>query len=142
MLREVVSSDKGPHMGLQCIEVWIVKRLYCGVFHRSVHSFGLPIGPWMIWLGQFVLYAMLTADPIKDVPNETVGWAIPVSCLLCEGDTVVCEDGMNGVWVDRHNFLKKCSSILLGRRVKERHVGKFGDTINGQKHVLLAFLQT
>ena len=71
MLREVVSSDKGPHMSLQCIEVWIVKRLYCGVFHRSVHSFGLPIGPWMIWLGQLVLYAMLTADPIKDVPNET-----------------------------------------------------------------------
>ncbi|HDO1317921.1 TPA: hypothetical protein P2Q95_003797 [Aeromonas veronii] len=48
-------------------------------------------------IGQFVLNAMLTADPIKDVPNETVGWAIPVSCLLREGDTVVCEDGMNGV---------------------------------------------
>jgi hypothetical protein len=94
----------------------------------------------MVW--SVCAYAMLTADPIKDMPNETIGWAIPVSCLLCEGDTVVCEDGMNGVWVDRHNFLKKCSSILLGRRIKERHVGKFGDTINGQKHVLLAFLQT
>jgi len=50
----------------------------------------------VIWLGQFVLYAMLTADLIKDVPNETVGWAIPLSCLLCEGNTVVCE---NGEWV-------------------------------------------
>ena len=56
MLREVVSCDKGPYMGLQCIEEWIVKDFYCGVFHRSVHSLGLPIGPWTIWLGQCMLY--------------------------------------------------------------------------------------
>ncbi len=48
MLREVVSSDKGPHMGLQCMEVWIVKRLYCGIFHRSVHSFDLSMDD-MAW---------------------------------------------------------------------------------------------
>ena len=41
-----------------------------GVLDGPVHPFGLPVGPWMMWLCQLMQDAVFLADTVEDVAAE------------------------------------------------------------------------
>ena len=142
MLGKVVCRNEGPHTGLQRIEVRIVERLDGGLLHGAIHALDLSVGPRVIGLGELVLDAMCLADTIENVPTKAIGQAVSIPWLLGERHAVVCENGVNGVRVCRHDLLKKRRAVLLCCSIEKRHMGELGDAINRQEHVLFSLLQT
>lgn len=77
-------------MAEQLVVAIVVIPLHRRVFDGSVHSFDLPIGPRMGWICKSMFYVVGLADEIEthlaECHNVAVLW------LLCELDTVVCQD--------------------------------------------------
>jgi hypothetical protein len=68
---EVVGVDEVLQMGSQLV-VGVIEVAFDGrVLDRAVHSFDLPIGPWMLGLCQPVIDVVVGAGVFEDVrPNE------------------------------------------------------------------------
>ena len=47
----IVGIKKVAEMVAKLIVTIVVIPLHACVLNRAVHSFDLPVGPWMVWLG-------------------------------------------------------------------------------------------
>jgi len=50
---------------VQLLLAFVVIALDGGLFESSVHSFDLPLGPWMVGLGEPMLDAVLSAGAVE-----------------------------------------------------------------------------
>jgi len=67
MLGKVKSANESEHMRSQAFQVRVVKRFDGSVLDGPVHSFGLPVCPRVVGLGQFMDNAVFIANPAKDM---------------------------------------------------------------------------
>ena len=98
VLGEVVCRHESNDVGFEAFEVGIVKRLDGRFLDRPVHAFGLAVGPWVVWLGELVLDAVLVADAVEDVGAE-IAPARPISIFwqICKGHSIIGQHGMDSI---------------------------------------------
>ena len=68
-----------------------------GVLDGAVHPLDLPVGPWMVRLGEPVVDAVLTADLVEAMDAHACGPAIAVFRQVGELDAIIGEDGVQVV---------------------------------------------
>ena len=71
----------------------VVVALHCGFLDSSVHAFDLPVGPWMVGLGETVIDAVHKTDPVKRVTTKACCWSPAVSGQVGELDAVAPREG-------------------------------------------------
>ena len=77
-------------MAAKLIVTIVVIPFYGRVLNRAVHPFDLPVGPWMVWLGQAMLDLVCGADHVE--PHGPGVRRVAVARLLTNLDAVVCQD--------------------------------------------------
>src|SRR5437763_10002054 len=75
---EVVGRDEVDQVGSELVVAVIVIAVDGRLFDRAVHPLDLPIGPWVMGLGQAMLDAVGSADLIEWVDPVSSGPAITV----------------------------------------------------------------
>src|SRR5437763_16946594 len=75
---EIVSGDEVDQVGSELVVAVIVIAVDGRLFDRAVHPLDLPIGPWVLGLGQALLDAVGSADLIEAVDPVSRGPAITV----------------------------------------------------------------
>jgi len=116
----------------------VVIPFHCGVLDGAVHAFDLPVGPWMVRLGQSVLNPVGLADHVETHLAER--HAISVSGLLRELDAVIGEDRVDLIGHSFQQVFKELPSrfpIGFFYQLRDR---EFAGSINGDKEVELAFV--
>ena len=130
------SQEVGEVLAKLLVSV-VTIALYGGVLERPVHSFDLPVGLGVIWLGQAMFDAILTAGCQRDGPDTgqwpDLFWASQrTDAVIGEHDFDLVGDGFDE---------------LLKERSRHRRIGHFkkagkGDlrcSIDGDKQIELAF---
>jgi hypothetical protein len=110
-----------------------------GFLDSPVHSLDLPVGPWMIDLGEAVLDAVFPTAHGKHVGHEPCRWTIGVARREAELDAVAGQDGVN---------LSGNSCDQIDEEARRRHPrclldelqdGELAGAIDGNEEVELAF---
>src|SRR2546423_12077111 len=104
---EIVSGDEVDQVGSELVVAVIVVAVDGRLFDRAVHPFDLPIGPWVMGLGQAMLDALGSADLIKSVDPVSSGPAIAVFWQDSELNTVIGQHRMQPVWHCRDQGLQE-----------------------------------
>lgn len=120
-------------MPFELFVIVVVETLDGGFFDRSVHSLNLPIGPWVLHLGQAMLNAVLVTHPVEDVME---GIFMPL--LIGELDAVVRQNRMDGIRNCFDQIAQELGCIHLSGFGIELNEGKLGCSINGNKEIELA----
>jgi len=68
-----------------------------GVLDSAVHPLDLPVGPWVVRLGESMFYSMNMAGPVEGMATEVGGWSLAILRKVGELDTVVGEHGVDAV---------------------------------------------
>jgi hypothetical protein len=142
VLGEVVGCDECQHVSLEAVQVRIVEHLDGGVFHGSVHPLSLAVGPRVIGLGEPVLDAVLSADPVEDGGAQpSTGRPVSVLRQIGERHAVVGQDGVDRIRDSSDHLPQEGRSVHLCGGIEEGDVGECADPIDSQEHVELAFGQ-
>ena len=67
---KVICRNEGQHVSFEAFDVRIAEGFRFYLFNDPVHPLGLPVGPWVIRLGEVVLDAMPLADTVEDMAAE------------------------------------------------------------------------
>src|SRR5438477_7732585 len=89
---EVVSRDEVDQVGSELVVAVIVIAVDGRLFDRTVHPLDLPIGPWVIGLGQAMLDTIGSADLIEAVDPVSSGPAITIFWQVSELNTVTGQE--------------------------------------------------
>ena len=84
----IVPIDKVREMASEVVVAVVMIALDGCVLDRPVHAFDLPVGPWMVRLGQPVINAVLAADLIEAKNPVARRPAIPITGQVGKLDTV------------------------------------------------------
>jgi len=105
------------------------------VFDGPMHSFNLPIRPWMVGFGQPVLNTMCIAYGIKSL------LASPL-CIgrLCKLVAVVSQDGVNLIGHRRDEAMQESTSIFALVAGHQFDINELGSAINGNEEIEFAFI--
>src|SRR5436853_7903896 len=79
---EIVSGDEVDQVGSELVVAVIVIAVDGRLFDRAGHPLDLPIGPWVMGLGQAMLDAVGSAGPIESVDPGSSRPAIAVFCAV------------------------------------------------------------
>jgi hypothetical protein len=104
---EVIGGDEVREVVVQLLLAFVVIALDGGLFESSVHSFDLPLGPWMVGLGEPMLDAVLSARAVERMTAPHRGGFRAVLWQIGELDAVVGQDGENLVGNGFYQGLKK-----------------------------------
>ena len=105
------------------------------VFDGPMHSFNLPIRPWMVGFGQPVLNTMCIAYGIKSL------LASPL-CIgrLCKLVAVVSQDGVNLIGRRGDEPMQESASIFALVAGQQFDIDELGSAINGNEEIEFAFI--
>lgn len=143
MLSKVECAYEREHMRFETLEVRVMECLDRRFLDGTVHAFGLPVCPGVVGLGEPVLNGVFVADPAKDVHSQPrMDRLVSILGQVCEGHTVVGEDGVDAVREGLDHTAQELRAIHLADIVPELYVGELGDSIDGQEHVHFALSQT
>ena len=82
-------------MAAEPIVAVVVVSLDDRVLDRPVHALDLAVGPWMVRFGEPML------DPVGLADHVEAHWPgidrVSVSWLICELDSIVCQDRVDAV---------------------------------------------
>ena len=120
------------------LRVALVKVAMHGlVFDGPMHSFNLPIRPWMVGFGQPVLNTMCIAYGIKSLLASPLGIG-----RLCKLVAVVGQDGVNLIRDHRDETLQEGASICALVTGEQFDIDELGSAINGNEEIEFAFISS
>lgn len=124
-------------MRAQLVMTIVVEAFDGCIFDRAVHPLDLPIGPWMVRLGEAVLDVVCLADHVEAHLARPGGVAI--ARLLGELDAIIGQDRVDTVG---HGFQQVIEELPCGSPVGL--VDQPGDcelagSVDGDEQVQLAF---
>ena len=124
-------------MTAQLIVALIMISPYGCIFDGAVHPFNLPVGPWMVGLGQSMFDAVRLTNHIES--HLAGGGGAAIAGLFSELKSVVRQDCMDLV---RNNlkkmFQKPPRRLTTGRFHQPRH-RKFAGSVNS---AVLVYMDT
>src|SRR5947207_15918120 len=94
---EIVSGDEVDQVGSELVVAVIVIAVDGRLFDRAVHPLDLPIGPWVMGLGQAMLDAVGSADLIEAVDRVSSRPPIAIFWQVGKLDTVIGQHRMQSV---------------------------------------------
>jgi len=135
---EVVSGDEVDQVGSELVVAVIVIAVDGRLFDRAVHPLDLPIGPWVIGLGQAMLDAVGSADLIEAVDPVSSGPAITVFWQVSELNTVIGQHRMQPVWHCRDQGFQETHGGRTVRLLVQGDEGEFRGPIDRDEQVELS----
>ena len=129
-------------MPAELVMAFLVIALDHSLLERLVHSFDLPIGPEVVWLGQPVFDLMAPADVVEGMATPGRGRSFPVSRQIGERDAVISEHDVDPAGDCRDRFIEEgrlggCIGLL-----DQSGEGGLGGAVGGNEQKELAFLGT
>src|SRR5206468_8699574 len=94
---EIVSGDEVDQVGSELVVAVIVIAVDGRLFDRTVHPLDLPIGPWVMGLGQAMLDTVGSADLVEAVDPVTSRPPIAIFWQVGKLDTVIGQHRMQSV---------------------------------------------
>ena len=94
---EVVGCDEVVEMLTQLLVIVVVIALDGRFLDGAVHPFDLPVGPWMIDLGEAMLDAVLAASHVEHVGHVAGRRSVRIARCEAELDAIIGEHGVDFV---------------------------------------------
>ena len=100
----------------------------------SVHPLGLIVGPWVLWLGELVLDAVLGTDAVEDVGAEVASArTVTVFGQVGEGHAVIGQHRMDDIGGGVDHATHERGAVHLACVVAELGVGELGHAVDGEE---------
>jgi hypothetical protein len=110
-----------------------VEQFHCRVFDRSVHPLDLAVSPWVVGLGQSVLYAVGFTNHVEARRSRMDGVEVPG--LLGEMNAIVGQDCMDVIGRGFEHVLQELPGSHSVSLCNELSDGELGRSVNSYKEI-------
>lgn len=110
---EVIGCDGAGQLRFKLFVGVVEEGPHGSFLDGSVHSFDLPVGPAVVWLGKPVFDSMQEADPVEGMASEACGWSLAVFRQIGELDALVGQHGVDASGTASNSALRKAAAARM-----------------------------